>query len=180
MRRGSRLCVPSILRFSQDFLGYQDLQSQVIWKLVRQLVYNVVYSKYHVLRTGLHLLKKSLMENFIFCAVVAKLLSTSFIHSALKSFEKLTLKKKRNFKRSYLDEFRVETRIFRKFIQFSSKQRYFLRTLSTWVHDRRICPLQPLPILLPSQQLTQLKELMMSPEKVLNLALFSVFLSIMS
>ena len=52
-------------------------------------------------------------------------------HSATEYFEKLALikkTKKRNFKRLYLKsqrEFRVKTKIFRKFFQFSSKKRCF-------------------------------------------------------
>ena len=62
-------------------------------------------------------------------------------HSAREYFEKLVFKKtkKSKFKRSYLKsdgEFRVETNVFRKFIQISSKQRCFLHVLPTWVHGR--------------------------------------------
>ena len=51
-------------------------------------------------------------------------------------------------------EFRVETTIFRKFIQFSSKQGCFLHTLSTWVHGRGLRPLQP-PVPLPAARRAQ-------------------------
>ena len=60
--------------------------------------------------------------------------------------------KKGKFKRSCLsekDEFRVKTRIFVKFIQFSSKQGCFLRSLPTWVHSTGLHVLQtpaPLPL----------------------------------
>ena len=75
-------------------------------------------------------------------------------HSARKYFEKLAFKKNKEqkFKRLYLKssgEFRVETNMFRKFIQFSSKERCFLRALVTLVHRRGICPLKP-PLPLPA------------------------------
>ena len=80
-------------------------------------------------------------------------------HSAREYFEKLTLKKskKRNFKRLYLKssgEFRVETKIFRTSIQFSSKEGCFLHALPTWVHGRRLHPLQP-PVPLPAARRAQ-------------------------
>ena len=58
-----------------------------------------------------------------------KLLKNNLTQSAREYFEKLAFKKskKRNFKRLYLKsqvEFSVETNIFRKFIQFSSKCGY--------------------------------------------------------
>ena len=74
----------------------------------------------------------------------------------------------KNFKWSDLkdqDEFRFKIRIFRKFIQFSSKARYFLCTLPTWVHGRRILCIQPPAKLLPGQQFTWLKWLMMTQKK---------------
>ena len=71
-------------------------------------------------------------------------------HSVREYFEKLAFKKNKkcSFKRLYLksyDEFRVKINIFRKFIQFSFKQGVFLHALHTWIHDRPLRPLVPLP-----------------------------------
>ena len=65
--------------------------------------------------------------------------------------------KKRNFKRLYLKssgEFRVKTKICRTSIQFSSKEGFFLHALPTWVHGRRLHPLQP-PVPLPAARRAQ-------------------------
>ena len=48
----------------------------------------------------------------------------------------------------------VETNIFRKFIQFSSKQICFLQALPTWVHGKGLYPLQP-PMPLPAASQAQ-------------------------
>ena len=63
-------------------------------------------------------------------------------------------------------EFRVKTNIYRKFIQFSSKQRCFLHALPTWVHGRGLRHLQP-PSPLPAAN----DELV----KVLDLLFFCLF-----
>ena len=71
--------------------------------------------------------------------------------------EKFAFKKnkKHNFKRLFLKswgKFRVKTNIFRKFIQFSSKQVCFLHALPTWKNGRGLRPLQPPVPLLPARR----------------------------
>ena len=92
---------------------------------------------------------KNILEN----QFISKNLSNLLTHSAREYFEKLTFKKSKT--RLYLKsqvEFRDETNIFRKFIQFSLKQGCFLRALPTWVNGRGGLPspsLQP-PVSVPS------------------------------
>ena len=63
---------------------------------------------------------------------------------------KIDIWKKCNLKRSYLkdwDESKVNTKIFRKFIWFSSRQPDFLCVLPSWIYGRRLNPIQPLALL---------------------------------
>ena len=83
--------------------------------------------------------------------------------------------KKRNFKRSHLneqDEFRVKTDIARKLSQLSSKQRHFLCVLRTWKHGRELYILQP-----PAPPSTASKAARVNDalEKILNLLFFLYF-----
>ena len=82
-------------------------------------------------------------------------------HSAREYFEKLAFQKnkKSNFKRLYLksqDIFRVNTNLFRKFMQFSLEKGGFLHALPTWVHGWGLRLLQPQ---CRCQRLARLKEL---------------------
>ena len=74
-------------------------------------------------------------------------------HSACEYSEKLALKKNKygNFKRLYLksySKFRVKTSVFRKFIQFSSKQSGF-SSCSTHVGTRQGAPFPATQVSLP-------------------------------
>ena len=94
-------------------------------------------------------------------------------HSACEYSEKLALKKNKygNFKRLYLksySKFRGKTSIFRKFIQFSSKQSgfssvVFLHALPTWVQVRGLRFLQ---LRCRCQQLAGFEELRISSKSI--------------
>ena len=106
------------------------------------------------------------------------LFSILLTHSAGEYFEKVAFKKnkKRNFKRLYLKsqgQFRVQTNIFRNFIQFSSKQSSFLHALLTRVHVRGFRLLQP-PVSLPAARRAQ--RVNDQTVKVLNLLFFVYFI----
>ena len=85
-------------------------------------------------------------------------------HLGQEYFEKLVFKKKKkkcNFKRLYIKswgKFRIKIKIFRTFVQYSSKRSCFLNALSTRFHARVFRRLQH-PVLLPVDR--GLKELMM-------------------
>ena len=103
------------------------------------------------------LLKKSIIEIFIFCEWLQSCSLRFWSIQPWNTFKNWHLKK-RNFKQTYLKEevkFRVKTWIFKRFIQFHLKQRYFLCSMSTWVHGRRIHPLQPPATLLAAAFVTE-------------------------
>ena len=47
-RLGTSPCIHPNFRFSSDFLISSDLKSEVVWQLVRQLVYQIRYTRYQV------------------------------------------------------------------------------------------------------------------------------------
>ena len=101
------------------------------------------------------------------------------IHSAQKYFEKFAFKNKnktRKLKWLYLkskDDIRVETNIFREFIQFYSKKACFLRALLAWVHGRGLRSLLPLVLMSGFSWAQRVND---KPVKVLNLRFFAYFI----